>query len=166
MVDNIQLKYKQLTKTVALFLITTLSATLFASCAGSDTVNQSPVNNAPAGRQTNPVVNRPTPARPTPTQAKQGLSTGQKVAILAGAAALFYLYNQHKNKKEQGAKGKYYLSKNGRVYYRDAEGRAQWVTPPPGGIRVPEEQARQYQDFQGYNGRTTGRDLTDLVPAQ
>lgn len=29
--------------------------------------------------------------------------------------------------------------------------RAQWVTPPPEGIRVPETEARQYRDFQGYN---------------
>jgi hypothetical protein len=94
------------------------------------------------------------------------LSTGQKIAILGGAAALYYLYNQHKNKQAQGAEGKYYLSKNGRVYYRDAQGRAHWVTPPPEGIRVPEAQAQQYRDFQGYNNRATGRDLTDLAPAQ
>jgi hypothetical protein len=96
-------------------------------------------------------------------EVKKGLSGGQKVAILAGAAALYYLYNQHKNAPQEGAQGKYYLSKNGRVYYRDAEHRAHWVTPPPEGIRVPESEARQYQDFQGYNGRSTGRDLSNLV---
>ncbi len=101
-----------------------------------------------------------------PQQAKKGLSTGQKIAILGGAAALYYLYNQLKNKQSQVAEGKYYLSKNGRVYYRDAQGRAHWVTPPPEGIRVPEAQAQQYRDFQGYNNRATGRDLTDLAPAQ
>ncbi len=92
------------------------------------------------------------------------------VITLAGAAALYYLYNQHKNKQQQGAQGKYYLSKNGRVYYRDAQGRPHWVTPPPGGIKVPAEQAAQYRDFQGYNNSPTGRDLTGLgqapVPAQ
>ncbi|MBE9226604.1 hypothetical protein IQ264_14340 [Phormidium sp. LEGE 05292] len=160
--DKILLKGRKLTQTVALLLTTSLSAPLFVACGSSNTANQPPVyDNRPTAQNT---ANRNTyPPRP---QARQGLSTGQKVAILAGAAALYYLYNQHKNKQEQGATGKYYLSKNGRVYYRDAAGRAQWVTPPPGGIRVPEEQARQYQDFQGYNGRTTGRDLTDLAPVQ
>ncbi|MFB2834819.1 hypothetical protein [Floridanema evergladense] len=162
--DKIVLKGKKFTQTVALLLTTTLSAPIFASCASSDRANQPPAyNNRPTAENT---VNRTAPGNPPRPQARQGLSTGQKVAILAGAAALYYLYNQHKNKQEQGATGKYYLSKNGRVYYRDASGRAQWVTPPPGGIRVPEEEARQYQDFQGYNGRTTGRDLTDLAPAQ
>src|SRR5262249_7766801 len=50
---------------------------------------------------------------------RKGLSTGQKVAILAGAAALYYLYNKHKNAQGTGKQGQYYLSKNGRVYYRD-----------------------------------------------
>ena len=49
------------------------------------------------------------------------------------------------------------------VYYRDSENRAHWVTPPADGIRVPEEQARQYQEYQGYNNRNTGRDLSGLV---
>jgi hypothetical protein len=108
-------------------------------------------------------VYNPPPANQS--RARQGLTNTQKVAILAGAAALYYLYNKHKNKQGQGAQGQYYLSKNGRVYYRDAEHRAHWVTPPPGGIQVPEAEARQYRDFQGYNNRATGRDLTDLQPA-
>lgn len=99
---------------------------------------------------------------------KQGLSNAQKVGVtLAGAAALYYLYNQHK--KSQAAKGQqpqYYLSRNGRVYYRDAQKRVQWVTPPREGIRVPAEEARQYQEFQGYDNRPTGRDLTTLPEAR
>jgi hypothetical protein len=97
------------------------------------------------------------------TQDRRGLSTGQKVAILAGAAALYYLYQRHRNRQGHGAEGQYYLSKNGRVYYRDAQRRVHWVTPPPEGIRVPEAEASQYRDFQGYNGRSTGRDLRDLA---
>lgn len=96
-------------------------------------------------------------------QNRRGLTNPQKVAILAGAAALYYLYNRHKNRQGHGAEGQYYLSKNGRIYYRDAQRRVHWVTPPPGGIRVPEAEARQYRDFQGYNGRSTGRDLRDLA---
>ena len=65
--------------------------------------------------------------------------------------------------QEQGPQGQYYLSKNGRVYYRDAQHRAHWVTPPPEGIQVPEAQAQQYRDFQGYNNSATGRDLTGLA---
>ena len=71
---------------------------------------------------------------------------------------------QIENAKAEGAQGKYYLSKNGRVYYRDAQNRPVWVTPPSGGIQVPADQAEKYQDFQGYNGRSTGRDLTDIAP--
>ncbi len=103
-------------------------------------------------------------------QAKKGLSTGQKVAILAGAAALYYMYNQHQKAQGQGAQGQYYLSKNGQVYYRDSEHRAHWVKPPSGGIQVPEGEAQKYREFQGYNNSSTGRNLnglgTDSVPAQ
>jgi hypothetical protein len=91
------------------------------------------------------------------------MSTKSKVVILAGAAALYYLYKHHKNATQaQGEEGQYYLSKNGRVYYRDAEHRAHWVTPPPSGIAVPEAEAAEYREFQGYDNRTTGRDLTGL----
>jgi hypothetical protein len=92
------------------------------------------------------------------------MSTRTKVVILAGAAALYYLYKKHKNAaKAEGVEGQYYLSKNGRVYYRDADHRAHWVTPPPGGIAVPASEAAEYRDFQGYDNRTTGRDLTSVT---
>src|SRR5436305_14235873 len=73
------------------------------------------------------------------------MSTGKKMALLAGAAALIYLYNKHKNAQGTGPQGKYYLSKNGRVYYRDARGNAIWVTPPASGIQVPQDEALAYQ---------------------
>lgn len=94
-----------------------------------------------------------------------GMSTKEKVVLLAGAAALYYMYKHHQNAAAattQGPEGQYYLSKNGRVYYRDAEHRAHWVTPPPGGIEVPESQAAEYRPFQGYANSTTGRDLVGL----
>jgi len=104
-------------------------------------------------------------ARELPAPDRPRLSTGKKVVILAGAAALYYLYKHHKNAaQKEGAEGQYYLSKNGRVYYRDAEHRAHWVTPPPEGIAVPESEAAEYRGFQGYDNRTTGRDLSDLAP--
>ncbi|MFB2919040.1 MULTISPECIES: hypothetical protein [Aerosakkonema] len=146
----------KISRTIALLLTAFLSLPLLTACGGSNEAIPPRDSRYPAGQTSRPV---------TP-QARQGLSTGQKVAILAGAAALYYLYNQHRNKQEQGPQGKYYLSKNGRVYYRDAQGAAHWVTPPPEGIRVPESEAQRYRDFQGYNGQSTGRDLTDLAPAQ
>jgi hypothetical protein len=138
-----------------------LTVPLLNGCGGGSqtAAPPPPVDDTVSGR-----VNNPPPA--SQPQAKRGLSTGQKVAILAGAAALYYIYNKRKNAQGAGPEGKYYLSKNGRVYYRDAQNRAHWVTPPPEGIQVPESEAQQYRDFQGYNGRTTGRDLTDVAPAE
>lgn len=77
--------------------------------------------------------------------ARQGMSTRNKVLLLAGAAALYYLYNKHKNRQGQGAEGRYYLSKNGRVYYRDLKtGDYRWVDPPKEPIRVPAEEYERY----------------------
>lgn len=158
--NAIDSKQQTFLRPMALLLSVLLGVPFFAGCASEPrTAPPPPVDDTRGGAQ-----NYPAPA-PSP-RAKKGLSTGQKVAILAGAAALYYLYNQHKNRQGQGTQGKYYLSKNGRVYYRDAEGRAHWVTPPPEGISVPESEAQRYRDFQGYNNRPTGRDLTDLVPSQ
>lgn len=145
---------------IALVLTLLLTVPFLSACGGSRS-NSSlpPIDDTRGGTvSTTRPVNQP-------EAKKKGMSTGQKVAVLAGAAALYYIYNQHKNKQEQGPEGKYYLSKNGRVYYRDAQNRAHWVTPPSGGIRVPESEARQYRDFQGYNNRATGRELSDLAPA-
>lgn len=144
---------------MALLLTALLTLPLLTACGGNpNTAAPPPVDDTRGGTQT-----YPSPA--SQPQAKKGLSTGQKVAILGGAAALYYLYNKHKNRQEEGPQGQYYLSKNGRVYYRDAQHRAHWVTPPSEGIRVPEAEAQQYRDFQGYNNSPTGRDLTELQPA-
>ena len=95
--------------------------------------------------------------------AAQGMSTKSKVVMLAGAAALYYMYKRHQSSAAAaGAEGQYYLSKNGRVYYRDADHRAHWVTPPANGIEVPESEAAQYRSFQGYDNSTSGRDLAGL----
>jgi len=75
---------------------------------------------------------------------KPGMSTKQKVAILAGAAALYYMYKKHQNSKGAGVEGQYYQSKNGRIYYRDAKGNAVYVTPPQNGIQVPYDEAERY----------------------
>jgi hypothetical protein len=101
---------------------------------------------------------------PQPQQRSGMSSRTKKLVVLAGAAALYYLYKKHQNAKaKEGVDGQYYLSKNGRVYYRDADHRAHWVTPPPGGITVPEDEAAAYRDLQGYNNSTAGRDLRDVA---
>jgi hypothetical protein len=156
-------KRKIVSRLLAVVLSALLIVPLLSSCGGGSrtATPPPPVDDTVSGR----TVNNPAPGNQP--EAKRGLSTGQKVGItLAGAAALYYLYNQRKNAQGNGPEGKYYLSKNGRVYYRDAENRAHWVTPPPEGIRVPESQAQQYRDFQGYNGRSTGRTLTDVAPQE
>jgi hypothetical protein len=97
-------------------------------------------------------------------QQKPGLSTGKKLAILAGAAALYYMYKKNQQKRAQGdtTQPQYYLSKNGRVYYRDQSGRAHWVSAPAQGFQVPQDEAQQYSGFQGYQGQTQGRTLSDV----
>lgn len=114
----------------------------------------------------------PAPASPA-ARTNTGLSTGQKVTLLAGAAALYYMYNRYKkNNAAQLANQnvQYYLSQNGRVYYRDPKTKeAVWVTPPPAQaptFQVPAEEARQYQDFSGYSGNQGGRDLRDVFPTR
>ena len=144
---------KIVSRLLAVLLSALLTVPLLSSCGGGSKTAAPPPVDDTVGRT---VSDRQ-------TEAKKGLGTGQKVAILAGAAALYYMYNQHKNAPKEGAQGKYYLSKNGRVYYRDAENGAHWVTPPSEGIRVPESQAQQYRQFQGYNGSTSGRDLTGIT---
>lgn len=101
-------------------------------------------------------------------QPKQGMSTGKKVALLAGAAALYYVYNKRKNKAEsaKGPDGKYFVSEStGRVYYRNLkDGSFQWVSPPKQPIRVPADEAQQYQNYAGYNNQNTGRGFGGYGP--
>jgi hypothetical protein len=149
-------------RTTSVVLSVLLSTPLFFGCGNRQASAPPPVDG------TRTTATSGTSSNTVPEAKRHGLSNGQKAAVvLAGAAALYYLYNQHKHAQAQaGPNGQYYLSKNGRVYYRDAEHRAHWVTPPSEGIRVPADEAQQYQSFQGYNNRTTGRDLSSLPEAQ
>ena len=146
----------------AMFLSALLTMPLFVACGQKQVTVPPPVDNT---RTTTTTAANP---NGVPTVQKKGLNNVQKGAIvLAGAAALYYLYNQHKHSQAQnGPDGKYYLSKNGRVYYRDANHQAHWVTPPSNGITVPATEAQQYRDYQGYDNQTTGRDLKSLPEAQ
>jgi hypothetical protein len=73
-----------------------------------------------------------------------GMTGKQKMLLVAGAAAMYYLYNKHKDKQGHGAEGQYYRSKNGRIYYRDENGKAVWVTPPTQPIQVPADEYARY----------------------
>ncbi|MEH1782039.1 hypothetical protein [Nostoc sp.] len=157
--NTIYKERKIVSRLFAVMLSALLMVPLLSSCGGGS-------RNASAPPPVDDTVGRTVSDRTNQPEAKKGLSTGQKVAILAGAAGLYYLYNQHKNASQEGAQGKYYLSKNGRVYYRDAEHRAHWVTPPSEGIRVPESEAQKYREFQGYNRSSTGRDLTGITSSE
>jgi hypothetical protein len=90
---------------------------------------------------------------------REGMSTGKKVLLLAGAAAVYYMYQKHKNAQGEGVNGRYYRSKNGRVYYRDMKtGAFQWVDPPTQPISVPAD------EFQRYTGRSADRfQGTDVI---
>jgi len=131
-------KYRQraANATLALTLSSMMITPLVAGCGDNRTSN--------TGSNAQPPRYGSVPAPRSAPQQNQGMSTGKKVAILAGAAALYYLYNKNKNNKGTGVNGQYYRSKNGRVYYRDAKGNAVYVTPPAGGIQVPAEEAERY----------------------
>jgi hypothetical protein len=129
---------------------------ILAGCgSGQSGANMTPVDDS--GRAQ-------TIQQPSYQQPHQGLSTGKKVALLAGAAALYYMYKKNKEKRAAGdtSQPQYYLSKNGRVYFRDQSGRAHWVTAPAQGIQVPYGEAQQYSGFQGYEGQSQGRTLNDI----
>lgn len=144
-------------KRSAAFLATcVLVSQSLVGCGSSNTPNTS---NLPAIDDSSRYSSKQPVAQP-----RQGMSNGKKVALLVGAAALYYMYNKNQQAKRNGntSQPQYYMSKNGRVYYREKGGRVHWVTPPSEGIQVPIAEASQYQNFQGYEGRTNGRDLAGI----
>ena len=92
------------------------------------------------------------------------MSTKKKVVLLVGAAALYYMYKRHKDAANKPTNVQYYLSKNGRVYYRDPKNpqNAIYVTPPPQGIQVPAGDAREFRGYRGYDNSTAGRNFGGL----
>ena len=88
-------------------------------------------------------------------------SKGKKVVIvLAGAALLYYLYKKHQaSQKAQSGQNastpaqQLYRSKNGGVYYRDANHKPVWLTVPQQGVAVPAADVQQYApNYARYNG--------------
>lgn len=151
---------RHLATPTALFAAAGLLASPLACNSDSGRGIPPPVDDSARGARPSPGM----PAGRAPDNTRHSMSTGKKVVILGGAAALYYMYKHHQQAavNSQGSDSQYYLSKNGRVYYRDAQHGAHWVTPPSEGIRVPEQEAAQYSQFQGYDGRSDGRDLTGL----
>jgi len=98
-------------------------------------------------------------------QVGAGMSTKKKVVLLAGAALLYYLWKKHqanqarKNAMANGGvaanarQPQLYRSKNGGVYYRDAQGKAIWLTVPQQGMQVPADDVVRYApDYARYRG--------------
>ncbi len=133
---------------LGLILVAALSTPILSACSGNQ--------NRDVSTQPDQGVNQP--------RAK-GLSTGRKVAVLLGAAALYYMLKKNQDQRQMGqAVPQYYLSKNGKVYYREPGGAVHWVNPPTSGLTVPESEAQAYNadSFKGYNGRSSGRELSQV----
>ncbi len=157
---------RRILRPTALLIAISMTAPALWGCGSSKNsgANLPPIDDTRGGQ----VSNASAPAQ-TQEAPRHGLSTNQKLVLLAGAAALYYLYKKHQNNQAQGQQGQYYLSKNGRVYYRDSSGRAHWVTPPPGGLQVPADEANsmpELQNYQGYNGNRSGQDFGGATAGQ
>jgi len=131
-------------------LLASLMGASIAGCGGGRTINaESPRERAPYR---------------APAEQRQGMSNRNKVLLLAGAAAVYYLYNKHKNRQGQGPDGQYFRSKNGRVYYRDMRtGDFRWVDPPAQPIRVP---ADEYERYTGRDARDYGDEVIREAPRE
>jgi outer membrane protein assembly factor BamE (lipoprotein component of BamABCDE complex) len=152
-----ELQRERMMRPVAMLLTASLIIpTLLTGCGGSQTSAPSPIDDTQGGRVSPPATTR--------AQPRQGMSTKQKVVLLAGAAALYYMYKKHQAKA--GQQIQYYRSKNGRVYYREPNNPQQvhWVTPPAQGFRVPADEAADYSGIEGYNNSRSGRSIDDLFP--
>ncbi len=106
--------------------------------------------------------------RPQNNPPKQGMSMGKKIALVGGAALLYYLFKKNQAKKaEQAAmqqrpgatmpvqtrSPQLYRSKNGGVYYRDAQNRPVWLTVPSQPVQVSMQDLQRYApDYNQYRG--------------
>jgi len=133
------------TRSTALFTASVIALpTLVAGCTGGGNTAVAPGSPPPGIGST---ASRP----------QQGMSGKQKMMLLAGAAALYYMYNKRKN--ASAGQVQYYRSEtSGRIYYRDPKTKQPiFVSPPRQPIQVPMEEAQQYQGYQGYNNQTSGQ---------
>lgn len=136
---------------------------------------------SPAPQAQAPMQQRAPQARP----ANAGMSTRQKVTLLAGAAAMYYLYRKYQRdnaaKLQQmqaqapGGKVQFYRSrKGGYIYYRDPRNPRIAIKVPgtEQGVqgvqqqRVSDANDYDYSKFQGYNGAQSGETLDKYFPVQ
>ena len=128
-------------------LSTSLMVPILTGCSSNQSANiPPPLDMSQGGRMSS-----------SPAPQKSGMSNKKKLVMLAGAAALYYMYKKHQD--AQGNARQYYRSEsNGRIYYRDPKThQAIYVTPPQGGIQVPADEAHELSGYQGYNRQTTGQ---------
>lgn len=146
---------------VALALAASIVAPGLAGCGGQQASAPPPLDATQGQAPMSPGANNGRAASNS-----GGMSTRNKVILLAGAAALYYMYKKQRDARNRPVNVQYYLSKNGRVYYREPNNPRQviYVTPPRQALRVPESelQGLNLEQFQGYNGAPGGRDLTGL----
>jgi len=115
--------------------------------------------------------------KPQTGQPRQGMSMGKKVVALAGAALLYYLWKRHTAGQQQQAamnpnagtgaqvipggngnmtaaqRPQLYRSKNGGIYYRDAQKRPVWLTVPNRAVQVPIADLQRYApNYNRYRG--------------
>ena len=129
---------------VATLGLPTLAVTAGCGHGGGGGDNSQVSTNAPA-----PMNNAPMNGAPA---AKPGLSGKQKVVLLAGAAALFFLYKHYQKADTAQAEARPQLYREdsgpnkGAIYYHknDANHTVVWLQAPAGGISVPADQAQQY----------------------
>lgn len=151
----IHTKRNLLSRPVAAVLVGSLVMPTLSGCGGgNNTASIPPPVDATRGQA---------PGQPG-ASSRPGLSTKQKVVLLAGAAAIYYLYKKRQN--AQGQTVQYYRSKNGRIYYRDPKThQAIWVTPEDvRPIQVPADEAAAYRNYRGYDNSQNGIDPTNQIP--
>ena len=103
-------------------------------------------------------------------------SAAKKLVLVGGAALLYYLYKRHQATAATGTMNgrmpaanptmgnrppmqasmgnpQLYRSKNGGIYYRDAQKRPVWLTVPAQGAQVPASDLQRYApDYNSYRG--------------
>jgi hypothetical protein len=100
---------------------------------------------------------------PDPKSPPQERGSSSGTVELRGDAALYYLYREHLTADATGPQGRYYLSTDGRVFYKDGQGKEHTVHAPSDGLRVPRAAAEPYKAIRGYAGQQSGRDLSGLA---
>ena len=159
---------------VATLALPTLALTAGCGHGGGSSDNSQVSTNAPVPNAA-PMNNAPV--------AKPGLTGKQKVVLLAGAAALFFLYKHYQKADAAAADAHPQLYREdqgpnkGAIYYRknDANHTVVWLQAPANGISVPADQAQQYvpgydpnnpNAYQGAAGINTSPQATNGAQVQ